>query len=82
MTLSIYLSLALFTLIFLIFHLRLEDCVDRKELEDYRANILLGLAGLAWPLVLPILILRVIILITYKISAKVLGKTETRGYYE
>jgi hypothetical protein len=80
MTLSIYLSFALFTLVFLIFHLRLEDCVDRAEINDYRANFLFGFAGLAWPLVLPVLILRVIILLTYKISAKILGKTETRIY--
>jgi hypothetical protein len=78
MTLPIYLSLSLFTLVFLIFQLRLEDGMDRVEIDDYRANILLGLAGLAWPLVLPILILRVVILLTYKISAKILGKTETR----
>ena len=78
MTLSIYLSLALFTLIFLIFQLRLEDGMDRVEVDDYRANILLGIAGLIWPVILPILILREIILLTYKISAKILGKTETR----
>ena len=76
MTLSIYLSLTLFTLIFLIFQLRLEDVMDRVELEDSRSNFLLVVAGLAWPFVLPILILRVIILLTYKISAKILGKTD------
>jgi hypothetical protein len=78
MTLPIYLSLSLFTLVFLIFQLRLEDGMDRVEIDDYRANILLGTAGLIWPVILPLLILRVVILLTYKISAKILGKTETR----
>lgn len=78
MTLPIYLSLALFTLIFFIFLLRLEDGIEREELENVGVNVLIGLAGLLWPVILPMLILRVIILLTYKISAKILGKTETR----
>jgi hypothetical protein len=82
MTLPIYLSLSLFTLVFLIFLQKVEDSLDRSDLEDPGVFVFLSIAGLAWPLVLPILILRVIILLTYKISAKILGKTETRGYYE
>ena len=75
MTLSIYLSISLFTLVFLIFLLKVENSLDRNDIEEPKNNLIFGFAGLAWPLVLPILILRVIILLTYKISAKILGKT-------